>query len=70
MSIAPGRWAWTAAAAVAIGGVTACSIAGPTASGPRETAWIAGLALTIILAARIGQRASAPRRPVPAPRDR
>ena len=63
MTIAPGRWPWTAAATVAIGGVTSCSIAGPSASGPRETAWIAGLALTIILAARIGRRATAPRRP-------
>ena len=66
MSIAPGPRAWTAAVAavaVAVGGVTACSIAGPSASGPRETAWIAGLALTIILAARIGRRAtSQPRR--------
>ena len=54
MGIAPEQI--LALAALALGSMAACSIAEPTASGARETAWIAGFALTIILAARLRRR--------------
>jgi len=63
-------WGWPAAAATsALGSVAACSIAGPTTGGARETAWIAGFALTIILAARLGRRPGAARPALRRPRD-
>jgi len=49
-----GTLIWCAAVAGEVGAAAACSgacsIVGPNASGAGETAWIAGFALTIILA--------------------